>query len=181
MRGELQKTRRAEVADFEQALVGDEHVGGPQVPVDHALLVGVFDGIDDLARVVEREVQLERAAIRDDVLERLARHVLHDDEEDVVLLLCRDDRDDVGMVERGQQPRLAQQFAEVEALAVRYFDRDTLVDPGVLGQIDRTEPPAAQRFENAVLAERLPAKDHSAEVYRLTAMHFGRRAPTIVS
>jgi hypothetical protein len=42
--------------------------------------------------------------------------------------------DDVGMIERGEQPRLAQKLAEVETLAVRHFQRDALVDPGVFGE-----------------------------------------------
>ena len=92
---------------------------------------------------------------RDDVLERFARHVLHHDEEDVVLLLRRGDRDDVGMAELGEQPRLAQQLAEVEVLPVRDLDRDLLVDPGVFGEVDRAESAAAERREDSVLAERL--------------------------
>ncbi len=74
-------------ATFSDAAVGDEDVGRPQVAVEHALPVRVIDGVADLAGVVERQRQVERAVARDDRLERLARHVLHHDEEDVVLLL----------------------------------------------------------------------------------------------
>ena len=81
--------------------------------------VRVIDGVADLAGVVERAREVERAVARDDRLERLARHELHHDEEDVLLLLRREDRDDVRMIERGEQPRLAQQLAEVDALLVR--------------------------------------------------------------
>ena len=84
---DLEEARRAEVGDLQHVVLGDQHVGGAQVAVDHALAVRVIDGVADLAGEVERPRQLERALARDDVLERLARHVLHHDEEDVVLLL----------------------------------------------------------------------------------------------
>ena len=42
--------------------------------------------------------------------------------------------------------------------------RDALVDPRVFGEIHRAEPAAAERLEDAVLAERLAAKHHSREV-----------------
>ena len=63
--------------------------------MQHALAVRVIDGVADLAGVVERARHVERAFARDDRLERLARHELHHDEEDVLLLLRGQDRDDV--------------------------------------------------------------------------------------
>ena len=78
------------------------------------------------------------------MLERFARHVLHHDEEHIVLLLGREDGDDVGMAHRGEQPRLFEHLAEVEALLVRNLERDLLVDPGVLGEIDGTEAAAPE-------------------------------------
>ena len=126
----------------------------------HALPVRVVDGVADLAGEVERARCRSSAPFaRDDVLERLARHVLHHDEEDVVLLLRRDDGDDVGVVDAGEQPRLAQQLAEVEALPVRNLDRDLLVDPGVFREVDGAEAAAAERGDDAVLAERLASEE----------------------
>ena len=87
VRGDLEEARGAEVGDLEQAVVGHEHVRRPQVAVEHALPVRVIDGVADLAGVVERDAEVERAVARDDRLERLAGHVLHHDEEDVLLLL----------------------------------------------------------------------------------------------
>ena len=146
-------------ATFSMSFSADEHVGRPQVAVDDALAVRVIDGVADLAGEVERAGEIERAARRDDVLERLARHVLHHDEEDVVLLLRRGDRDDVGVADAGEQPRLAQQLAEVEALAVRHLDRDLLVDPGVVREVDGAESAAAERRDDLVLAERLAPEE----------------------
>ena len=131
--------------------------------MDHALLVGMFDRVRDLARVVEHRGQVQRALVDDDRLERLARHVLHDDEEGVVLLLGGDDVDDVRMIERGEQPRFAKQLAEVEILPVGNLDGDALVDPRVFRQVHGAEPAAPERLMDAVLAEHLSAKNHWSE------------------
>ncbi len=163
MRRDLEEARRPEVADLEEAAVGDEDVRRPKVAVDDALLVPVIDRIRNLAGVIERLRQFEGAAIDDDRLERLARDVLHHDEEDVVLLLRGDDRDDVRMVEGGQEPRL-RQLAEVESLTVRNLDGDTLVDPRVLGKVDGAEPATAERLDDPVLAECLASEDHVRKV-----------------
>ena len=101
------------------------------------------------------------------LLERLARHVLHHDEEHVVLLLGGEHRDDVRMAHRGEQPRLLQHLAEVEVLLVRDLERDLLVDPGVFGQVDAAEAAAAEGRQDAVLADGLTAEEH--EVMRSIA------------
>ena len=46
------------------------------------------------------------------------------------------------------------------ALLVRNLERDFLVDPGVFGQIDGAEAAAAERREDAVLADGLTAEEH---------------------
>src|SRR5262249_43479646 len=89
-----------------------------------------------------------------------ARHELHHDEEHVLLLFRREDRDDVRMIEACQEARLAQQLAEIDALLVRDLQRDFLVDPGVFRQVDGAEPAAANRLENLVLADNLTAEEH---------------------
>ena len=82
-----------------------------------------------------------------------------------------------GMVERGEQARLAQQLAEVEALLpVGHLERHLLVDPRVFREVDGTEPAAAQRRDDAVLAEHLPAEEHSAAVYQRRACPTRRTA-----
>ena len=93
--------------------------------------------------------------------------VLHDDEEDVVLFFGRENRDDIGMAERGEKPRLMQQIAEVDVLAVRNLDRDFLVDPGVFGEINGAESAAAKRGEDLVLADRLSSEKHERSIQAL--------------
>ena len=119
----------------------------------------VVDGVADLAREVECAVEIDRALERDDVLERLARHVLHDDEEGAVLLLCRGDGDDVGVADAGEEAGLSQQIAKVHVLTMRNLDRNFLVDPGVLREVDGAEPSATEGGDDAVLAERLASEE----------------------
>ena len=94
-------SRKREVpksATLRSASLGDEHVAGSQIAVDHAVLMCVIDCVADLAGVVEASAR-SRAPSRAMTFERVAWHVLHDDEEDVLLLLRGQDRDDVGMVQ----------------------------------------------------------------------------------
>ena len=74
-------------------------------------------------------------------------------------------RDDVRVIEGGKQPRLAEQFAEVDALLVRDLERDLLVDPGVVREIDGAEAAASDRLENLVLPDDLPAEEHVGVMY----------------
>ena len=131
--------------------------------MNHALFVRVLHRVGDLAGVVEHGRHVHRAAGRDDVLERFPRDVLHDNEEHVVLLFGGDDRDDVGVIQRRQEARFTQQFAEVKILAVRNLERHPLVDPRVFGEVHGPESAAAQRLENAIFAKCLAAKHHSRE------------------
>src|SRR6266540_2075168 len=128
--------------------------------MDDALPMRVVHGVADLARVIEGATEIERALAIDDVLERFSRDVLHDDEEDVVLLLGGEHRHDVGMIEAREQARLANELAEVEILPVRNLQGDFLVDPRVFGEINRAEAAAAKRHHDAVLADGLPAEEH---------------------
>ena len=64
------------------------------------------------------------------------------------------------MIEAGEQPRLAQQLAEIDALFVRNLERDFLVDPGVFREVDRAEAAAADRREDLVFADDLAAEEH---------------------
>jgi hypothetical protein len=159
VRGDLEKARRAEVRDLEHVVRADQDVRRAQIPVQHALPVRVIDGVADLAGEIQRARHIDGALHRDDVLERLALHVLHHDEEDVVLLLGSGDGDDVGMGDAREQTRLAQELAEIQILAMRNFDGDFLVDPRVLRQVYAAEPSAAEGRDDPVLAERLASEE----------------------
>ena len=164
VRCDLEKAGRAEVGHLQHVVVRYEHVGGPQIAMDHSLTVRVIDGVADLAREVQSAVQFQRALERDDVLEGFSLDVLHHDEEDVVLFLRRGDRDDVGMADAGKQTRLAKQLAEVQPLPVRDFDRDLLVDPGVVREVNGTETTAPKRRADLVLPECLASEEQGVEL-----------------
>src|SRR4029079_19648591 len=100
---------------------------------------------------IQRPVQFERPPRGDEVFERLSLHVLHDDEENVFLLLGGGDGDDMGVADAREQARLSQQLPEVESLPMRDFNRDLLVDPGILREVDGTESAAAEWRDDLVL------------------------------
>ena len=164
VRCDFEKPRGAEVGDLQHAAFGDEHVRRPQIPVQHALAVRVIHGVHDLAGVVERTGDVERPVSRDDRLERFARDELHHDEENVLLLLRGQDGDDVGMIEAGEQARLAQQLAEVDALLVGNLQGNLLVDPGVFREVNRSKTATANRRQNLVLSNDLTAEKHLCAV-----------------
>ena len=137
---------------------------GPQIAVQDAGAVRVIDRVADLAAQIEGQRDVEGAVAEDLLLERLALHVLHDDEEDVVRLLGRQHGDDVGMAHRREQPRFLQQLGEVEALLVRDFERDFLVDPGVFGQVHAAEAAAASAETMRYLPMVCPRKNTCARV-----------------
>jgi hypothetical protein len=59
------------------------------------------------------------------------------------------------MADAGEQPRLVEEFTEVQSLPMRDLDRDLLVDPGVLGQVNGAESAAPELRDDFVLAEGL--------------------------
>jgi hypothetical protein len=95
-----------------------------------------------------------------DLLQRAAGHVLHHDEEHVLLFLRGEDGHDVRMVHRREKTRLLQHLREVEVLFMRDLDRDLLVNPGVLSEENAAEATAAERRKDSVLADRLTLQEH---------------------
>ena len=57
------------------------------------------------------------------------------------------------------ESRLAQQLAEIDALAMGNLDRDLLVDPGVAREEDGAEAAGAEVGENLVLTHRLAEQE----------------------
>ena len=79
--------------------------------MDDAFLVRGVDGADDLAGKMQRRRQREAAArhgrAAQPLVERLAFDQLHHQRDDAVLSLEPVNGGDVGMVQRGEQSRLA--------------------------------------------------------------------------
>ena len=85
-------------------------------------------------------------------------HTARNHQENVFLFLRRRDRDDVWMADTGQEPGLPQQLAEIEALTMGDLDRNLLVDPGVLREVNGAESAAAERRDDLVLPQALASK-----------------------
>ena len=75
----LRAPRQAEVHDLDLAVPLDLHVGGLEVPVHDALRVGEGQPLAELVHHVQRALQREGRAARDEVLEVLALEQLHGD------------------------------------------------------------------------------------------------------
>src|SRR3954463_11782489 len=132
--------------------------------MNHALRVRVIDGVADLAGEIQRAIQIECPLRRDDVLESLPLHVLHDNEEDALLFLRGNDCDDIGVADARQQARFAEEFTEIESLPMRNLDRDLLVDPGVVGEVNSAESAAAEWRDDFVFPETLTSEQHLEEL-----------------
>ena len=110
------------------------------VAVHDALAVRDAERREDLARVVDRDVDRRRAAGRDQLLQAAAVEVLHRDVVGVLGLPAVEDRDDVRVREPGRVLRLAAEALD-ELLVVRVpvvqdLDRDPAAQLLVLGEID---------------------------------------------
>jgi hypothetical protein len=98
----------AEVGELRGAVRPEQQVLRLHVPVEDVTVVGVAE------RGADREGQRHgfvegHPRPAEPLPERAARQVLHDDEVDAVTLDVVVDRDDVGVVERGDQPGLARE------------------------------------------------------------------------
>ena len=93
-----------------------------------------------LERELEREIDRERPLAIDQVLERLTRDVLEDDELVPVLLAAIDDRDDPGMAEARGGARLTAEALDVllvvRVAVVEDLERDHALEQPVVGAVD---------------------------------------------
>ena len=78
-------------------------------------------------------VGIERLAVNNDVLECVALDVLHHNEKEVALFFRGCDTDNIGMIYTGEQSGFSKQLCELDALLVRDFNGNFLVNPSVFG------------------------------------------------
>ena len=164
--GSLREAEVAEVAMLATGGCGDEDVGRLDVPMDESLLVSGVEGLRDLREEVDGPLRLECPVLGDDLREIGAFDVAHREEENAVLLSGLVDGDDVRMVERGRDPRLAQE-ALAEALVLGelgrdHLERDLAPEPCLLGTVDRTHPPAADERFDPVAGDRRSRRQRGA-------------------
>ncbi len=108
----LQRAGQSEVGEHDALAVPRAHdVVGADVAVDDPQLVGGVQRLADLPEDLPHLLLIQRAGGREDVLEGAAVDVLHDQVRPAVALQLADpvDRDHVGVVDLGREPRLPQE------------------------------------------------------------------------
>ena len=138
------------------ALVGQEQVGGLDVAMDEAGGVGGVEGAGDLGQQVGRQARVERPSL-EPIVEVGALDVAHGQERGALGLTGLVDGDDVGVVDRGRQLRLAQE-AGAERLVVCVFGGEQLEghlapELALLGEVDDAHAAAPQDALDAIRPE----------------------------
>ncbi len=153
---------KAEVEYLDEAAIGEHDVGGLEVAVEDAELVRGGEAVGDLDSGGERELQAGRA-LGDDLVERLAWDVLHDD---VGLVLSAGlgggladvvDGGDVGVVDGRGQAGLAQlrgaDLLQRLRAALEQLEDDRTLQERVGGQVDDARPTGADLAQKLVVAD----------------------------
>ena len=127
--------------------------------MDDAGGVRAGEGVRDRDRHPQELIETHSLA-RDRVAQRLARHVLHDDEVDSVHGVDLVDGHDVGMVERGSGPGFLDEAPPAafvrHAVGGKDLDGDVPTQAWVAGAIDLAHSPRAQQREDLVGPELRP-------------------------
>ncbi len=149
----------AEVEHLHRAVAGELDVGGLQVAVDDTALVGVLEGLGDLAGDRQRLVERQRAA-RQPIGQGRALDQLHDQEAERrgrVRRLEGVEHGDARVVERGQDLGLALEAAQPVGVGGdrlgQHLDRHLAVEPRVARPVDLAHAAGAERGEDFVGAE----------------------------
>ncbi len=132
--------------------------------MDDAGLVRGAERVADLRGDVQGAPGVEHALAREELRQRLALQVLHDEE---VIALGRlpevVDLDDVLVADLGDRTRLLVEardhFLVAGELAVDDLERDLLADHRVLGEIDRSHAAGPDAIQDPVIADLLAFGD----------------------
>ena len=145
-----------EVEHLDPALRRHLDVGRLEVAVDDALRVRGFERLGDLPEDGDDVLGGHRSAL-EALGEVLTGHQLHLDEGAIAAVLEAVQRGDVGVIERGQDPRLAlEPAAPIRRIGHRLgqdLDRDFTPQPQVLRPIHLAHAAGADRGENLVGAD----------------------------
>jgi hypothetical protein len=146
--------RDAEVGHERPAVV-EQDVLGLDVPVDHAVPVGVVERRGHLARDADGLVHRKLLLAVQPVAERLALDVRHDVEQERVGLARVEQRQDVRVLEIGGELDLGQEALGADdgrELGAQHLHRDPAVVAEVLGEVHRGHAARADLVLEAVMA-----------------------------
>ena len=152
----LERLREAEVEHLDGAILPELDVGGLQIPVHDPFLVSGIERVDDLA-ADGQDVSHRHRAINQPIGERGTFDELEHERRDTGALLDAVDGADVGMIERGQQLRLALEPREtiggVYPGALQHLERDLTLEARVACAVDLTHSARAERGKRLVRSE----------------------------
>ncbi len=151
----------AEVGDLDDAAVGDHDVLRLHVAVHESDVVGGGKRLHDRLDVRQRLLGRHRRFLGDDLAQRAALDVLHDDVRTSAVAALVEDGDDVGVGEPGCGTRLAVELPrEVEVVPealVHDLHGDDAVEPGVESSVDSGHSAARQFLDESItIAEDVP-------------------------
>jgi hypothetical protein len=112
-----QCARNAEVTDFHLVGRREQDILWLNVAVDHAVAVGEVKGVAELTGLVDGAVEREPALAGDDLLERAALNVLHDDVIRIIVATQIVDGHDAGVRQTGGELCLLLEAAHKLGLA----------------------------------------------------------------
>ena len=138
--GSLDDAGDPEIHHFDDAVLGDHDVGGLDVAMNDAALVGAVEGAARLHGVDELERDGQRSTVRDDLLEALTFNEFHGDVGDVVLFAHIVDGDDVGVLQPAGGLGLAVKALEQTGIGGHAsgdgLDGDEAVDDRIASAVD---------------------------------------------
>ena len=153
-----QPPRQAEVQNLHQAAIGEHHVLRLQVAMKDAERVRCLQSVGDLDADGKQQLQTRRPT-DDELVKRLARHVLHGDVAFVAAFAHFVDAADVGMLNRRRQARFAQHCGphlfHRERSGAKNLEYHWALKLRVVGQIHHATSSGAQAASYLIMFYRL--------------------------
>ena len=164
--------RQAEVQHLRAAVRIHHDVGGLQIPVHDAGAVRGGECVGHLRRDAQRFGE-PHALARDQLIQRLAIHQLHDDVGLPVLLADFMDGDDVGVVQRRSRFGLLHEARAAVGIGTAHFsqqfDGDETIQALVPGLVDPTHAALADLFQQGEMPQLAAVHIRSIVVFQLVS------------